>query len=564
MGFNVAENPVNRRKIYFMQNGSVLNTFTIPQPYDQVRCYALLPDGRAVLGTQSGGYLVNIRTGMIEREMSDRGEELWGLAPSPDFHYVLTAGNDQIVRVWNLDSGDLVVALFAADEEWIAWTPQGYYAASLAGESLMGWHINRGAESMSDFYPASRFHKSLYRPDVIRRLLQTGNLTRSIEQADRERNEQSRVVRVQDVLPAEVKITEPTTAQVEQTESKFTVRAAAEPTGNQPVTAMQLVIDGRPVGPARRIAPPTAGEKAATAEQEWTLELPPGKYSVAVKAETDHNYALSPPVEVTRPAREGDSRPKLYILSVGPAPDSSAAASIAKAMSAATPGVFGEVITRTLQGEQATPAAVNAELERIQKQATLADTTLVYYAGQETLDTAGHYRLSAARGASQDPAGIWLSDKDLKRELAAIPGRVLMAVDTTRTEQHSDREAATGFCGNSAAEAANRLDTAASDFLRDLLTEEYGIVVMRASRRSSVATGQGGASAFSQAFVEAVGGRADHDADGVVHLYELSKYINQRVRELTAGKQSSVIERPPGVRSFPIAKPDLPRPVPPP
>jgi WD40 repeat protein len=564
MGFNIGETPVNRRKVVFLQNGSLVNTFTMPQPYDQVRCYSLLPDARAVVGGQAGAYLVNVRTGLVDREMSDRGEELWGLAPSPDFRYVLTAGNDQIARVWNLDTGELVVALFVADEEWIAWTPQGYYAASLAGESLMGWHINRGPESMSDFFPASRFHKSLYRPDVIRRLLQTGDLTRSIEQADRERNEQSRVVRVQDVLPAEVKITEPTAARVEQSESKFTVRAVAEPTGNQPVTGMQLVVNGRPVGPARPVAPPAAGEKAAKAEGEWTVDLPPGKYSVSVKAETQHNYALSPPIEVTRPAREGDPLPKLYIVSVGASPDSNAAALISEALSAAAPGVFGEVVTRTLQGEQATPAAVNAELETIQKQATLADTTLIYYAGQETLDTAGHYRLSAARGGSQDPAGVWLSDKDLKRELAAIPGRVLMAVDTTRTEQHSDREASTGFCGNSAAEAANRLDAAASDFLRDLLSEEFGIVVMRASRRSSVARGQGGTSPFAQAFVEGVGGHADHDADGIIHLQELSKYINQRVRELTGGKQSSVIERPPGVRSFPITKPDLTKPAPPP
>jgi hypothetical protein len=281
-----------------------------------------------------------------------------------------------------------------------------------------------------------------------------------------------------------------------------------------------------------------------------------------VKAETDHNHALSPIVEVARPAAAGDPKPKLYILTVGASPGSNAVESISKTMSTVTPGLFGDVVTRNLLGEEATPAAVNAALEAIQKQATLADTTLIYYAGQETLDTAGRYRLSAARGGSNDPAGVWLSDKDLKRELAAIPGRVLMAVDTTRSEQHADREASTGFCGSSGSESASRLDTAASDFLRDLLTEEYGIVVMRASRRSSGARAQGQTSPFAQAFVEGITGHADHDADGIIHLSELAKYINQRVRELTGGKQSSVVERPPGVRSFPLAKPDLPRPAP--
>ena len=559
MGYNVSETPVDMRTVVFLRNEVRFNKFTLPQPYDQVRCYGLLPDNRAVIGTQYTAYLIDVQSGLVLREMSDRGEELWGLAPSPDWRYVLTAGNDQVMRVWNLDSGEMLVALFVAGDEWIAWTPEGYYAASLAGESLMGWHLNRGPEKLADFYPASQFHKSLYRPDVIRRLLDTGELSKAVELADHERNEKSRVIRVADVLPAEVKITQPTATRVEQTESTFTIRAAAEPTNNQPLTAMQLLIDGRPVGPAKPVAAPADGKTAAKVEEEWKVELPPGTYSVAVKAEAAHNYALSDPVDVTRPAGEGESRPRLFVLSVGAMPGDSSATSIAKVLSAAAPGVFSEVIPRVLVGEQATPARVSEELEKIRSQATLADTTLVYYAGKETLDTAGHYRLSAAAGGSQDPAGVWLSDKELKKQLAAIPGHALLAVDTVHTRQQREREAASGFCGSSNAEnGTDKLDIAAGDFLRDLLTDEYGIVVLRASRRSSGSRSQGSQSAFVQAFTEAVGGRADHDQNGVVNLQELSRYLNQRVRELSGGKQVPVIERPRGLRSFPLAKPPAP------
>ncbi len=561
VGFDASETPLNRKKLLFVNNGALQNTFTVPDPYDQVVCYSLVAGGRAVIGTQSRAYLYDANSGLILRDMSDRGEEVWELSPSPDWRYVLTAGNDQVLRVWNLDSGEMLVALFVAGDEWIAWTPQGYYAASLAGESLMGWHLNRGPEKLADFYPASQFHKSLYRPDVIRRLLETGELSKSVELADQERNEKSQVIRVADVLPADVKITQPTATRVEQTESTFTIRAAAEPTNNQPLTSMQLIIDGRPVGPARPVAAPPDG-KAATVEDEWTVELPPGTYTVAVKAEAAHSYALSDPVEVTRPAGEGEPLPRLFVLSVGAIPGDNSAAAISKAMSAAAPGVFGEVVTRVLDGEQATPSAVSAELEKIRSQATLADTTLVYYAGKETLDTAGHYRLSAAAGGSQDPAGVWLSDKELKRQLAAIPGHAMLAIDTMRAQQHNERESNSGFCGSSTTEnGTDKLDVAAGDFLRDLLTEEYGIVVLRASRRSSSARTQRRARkprfVHSGQFTEAVGGRTlpDHDQNGVVNLQELSRYLTQRVRELSGGKQVPVIERPRGVRSFPLAKP---------
>jgi hypothetical protein len=265
---------------------------------------------------------------------------------------------------------------------------------------------------------------------------------------------------------------------------------------------------------------------------------------------------------VTRPAGEGTTPPRLFVLGVDPSPDGAAAAAATSALETAGAGAFGEVVTHLLRGEQATPERVNAELERIRSQATLADTTLVYYAGQETLDTAGHYRLSAARGGSTDPAGVWLSDHELKQRLGVIPGKVLMAVDTTRAEQRSAREASAGFCGSSAVDdVANRLDAAAGDFLRDLLTDEYGIVVLRGARRASAAPAGKTTSSFSQAFVEAVGGRADHDHDGTVHLHELSRYVHDRVRELSGGKQSPVIESPRGVRSFPLAQPGSPAPA---
>src|SRR5207244_891361 len=180
--------------------------FTSPQPIDVVSCYTLLPGERAALGTHDGIYLFDIKTGSITRHMTERGETVLGMAPSPDNRYLLTANIDQIMRVWNVETGQLVVALFVADDEWIAWTAEGYYAASFAGERLMGWHINTSPESMSDYFPASRFHKSLYRPDVIQRLLEAGNLTKAVELVDREQVRKTQVAHVKDLLPGEVTI----------------------------------------------------------------------------------------------------------------------------------------------------------------------------------------------------------------------------------------------------------------------------------------------------------------------------------------------------------------------
>jgi hypothetical protein len=61
-------------------------------------------------------------------------------------------------------------------QRWVAWTPQGYYDASLGADELIGWHVNHGYDRAPDFYPVSQFRDRFYRPDVIQRVLQTPHL----------------------------------------------------------------------------------------------------------------------------------------------------------------------------------------------------------------------------------------------------------------------------------------------------------------------------------------------------------------------------------------------------
>lgn len=539
--WRAAIQPADRRKVFFLKDGAISTTYTLGQMYDQVRCFTFVPEDRAVVGSHDGAYLVNITTGREEAHLSERGGMTWAVSPSPNSKYVMTAENDQVVRVWKMDTGKMLVALFVAGDEWIAWTPQGYYAASFAGERLMGWHINRGPETMSDFYPASHFHKSLYRPDVIRRLLDAGDLSRAIELADRERNEQTQVIRLTDILPAEVKITAPTESHVETTDGKLTISATTQARQDQSVTSMRLLVDGRPYGRA-----------ASGSQQTWQIEVPPGKHTVSVKADAAKSFALSPPIEVTRPAAPTELKPKLIILSAGGATDVAAAAAVAKAMTAAKPNEFGEAVTLTVLGNEATPEGIASKLETVRQQATSGDTTFIYLAGTESLDGAGRYQISSAQSGST----TGLSEGELRRLLSGIQGRVVLATDTRRSQQHTEHETAKGFCGASDQGTVGRLEMAADEFFRELLSEDYGVVVMRTTTSAPVPSRPPSAgSAFSQAFAEGIGGKAEEDANGTVHFSELSRYLNGRVRELSGGKQSTAIERPRGVPSFPIAQP---------
>ena len=80
--------------------------------------------------------------------------------------------------------------------------------------------------------PASQFHKSLYRPDVIKLALATGSVAAALERL----NEAAKIVK--DVLPPLVVITSPDHSGVRVDNPELTVRAQVVAEPGHPVTAL--------------------------------------------------------------------------------------------------------------------------------------------------------------------------------------------------------------------------------------------------------------------------------------------------------------------------------------
>ena len=70
---------------------------------------------------------------------------------------------------------------------------------SPGGEKLMGWHVNNGPDKMATFYPAARFRASLYRPDVVQRVLAEGSVAKALAAADKARGRVSIPVEIEQV-----------------------------------------------------------------------------------------------------------------------------------------------------------------------------------------------------------------------------------------------------------------------------------------------------------------------------------------------------------------------------
>jgi WD40 repeat protein len=68
----------------------------------------------------------------------------------------------------------------AEDNEWVCWTPHGYFGCSSNGGQYFGWHINRGITRLADFYAAEQFFEILFRPRDVAKSIQEGRRVEDI------------------------------------------------------------------------------------------------------------------------------------------------------------------------------------------------------------------------------------------------------------------------------------------------------------------------------------------------------------------------------------------------
>jgi len=95
------------------------------------------------------------------------------------------------------------------------------------------------------------------------------------------------------------------------------------------------------------------------------------------------------------------------------------------------------------------------------------------------------------------------------------------------------------------------------DLARDLTGDDCGVIIMCSSqgREFSNESTETRAGFFTHSVVEGLSGRADFNHDKIIQIHELERYTAQRVRELSRGTQNPVMGRPPGIESFPLARP---------
>ncbi len=483
------------------------------------------------------------------------GDKLWETEIQSIAWAAKISGNGKLVVAtlgtgtiswYRITDGELLLTLYAHPDgkNWVLFTPSGYYDASPGAESLFGWHLNNGYDKAAYFFPASKFRNRYYRPDIIDNILITLNEDEAVRIADIAGNRKTNNTSITKMLPPIVNITSPHHNQKVNSKS-ITVEYSVNSPGNEEISGVKFLVDGRPVENQRGFKPVGTSQKGSK-----SINIPAKDVTIQVLAQNQHGW--SEPDEV-RIIWEGHSeadifKPTLYVLSIGVSDyqnndyDLKYAAKDAKdfaqSISMQKGGLYKDVIVKTLTDSRATKDDILDGLDWLQRETTSRDMAMIFIAGHGVNDNVGTFYYLPYEADINSLRRTGLMFTEIKYTTSTIAGKVVAFVDAC----HSGN-----VMGSRRAPDVNSLVNELSDV-------ESGAIVFTSStgKQYSLEDDSWGNGAFTKALIEGLNGKADYSNKEKITIKSLDLYIAERVKELTMGKQSPTVVIPESMSDFPI------------
>ncbi len=542
-------------------------TIKMDYQYEEIRCYTFTPSGKIAVGSNYALALYDADGDRI-REFVGHTGVVWAVSASPDGRYLASASYDQTIRLWNIETGELLTTIFVGlDREWVAWTPAGYYKASAGGDNLIGWHINQGEDKAAKYYYAYQFSDQFNRPDVLGEILRAGSVEEALRRADEKRRRLTEVAQVEEVIkkePPSITIIEPSD-RTKTTEKE--IRFSAKIRSEEKITQLTASVNGVPVSRKRLVVPQPGDGDVVWFNEMVTLQEGDNVLSIFAR----NKYSTSQPAKVRvtyKPIRIDLTKPNLYLLAIGVSDyldkqysnlkfcDDDAKA-FANFFEGQEDKLYGIVKTRILTNQDATDDNVVEAFEWLVSQATHKDMVMLFVSGHGVKDARGNYYFFPYNGNRQRLRSKAVPWTEFTRAMEELPCKRMLFMDTCH---------AGDVTGSPMMASRRKKAVDATEAIRELASDEVGCVVMASSMGRELANEDDawGHGAFTRALLEGFGQlepfgktglpkNADYNNDGVVYLTELDAYVAERVKELTNGAQHPTTQKPSTVRSFPIA-----------
>lgn len=517
------------------------------EPYEASRSLAVAADGRHfALGTE---WSVRWFDAAGKPQWETSVPVAWLVNLSADGHFMVAALGDGTLRWYRTQDGSEALALFvhADGERWVAWTPEGFFAASSPeAEQLFGYTLNQGRDKEAEFVSSAQLREQFFRPALL-----TARL---------DGNEAAIAAAVKEV--GEVR--------------ELLARGLPPELGELQVTdlgngeyRLQASITPRSGGVGRASVRVNGAEKQAEPSREvpvngffsQRLPLPPGrvKLEVSIYAAGDRLLSKTRSVELQVPERRVVAlrKPRLHVVAVGVShyydPSLRDGVSFAADDARSLADTLGQYHDRRLMElaephvlteQNATRDAIVAALQAVARDAKLEDVVVLYLAGHGTQDDAGDYQYQPYEARYNSRAALLaqsVSGTQLRRLLEGIQASKLVVLLDT--------------CSSSKFYLARR-DAASNEAVARFATLS-GRAVVSASAREAREHASLRHGLFTDAVLRGLGGAAA-DATGDVMVSGLADYVEGDVEKnalrLFGNAQITQREFAPEFRNFALTR----------
>lgn len=513
------------------------------EPDELCRSADIAPAGeRVVFGASWTINCVNTE-GILLWEADVQGEA-WAVNISGNGRCVAAALDNGLINWYSMADGKLLLSLYAHPDNrrWVLWTPSGYYDCAPGAEDLIGWHLNNGPDHEAYFFPASKFRDRFFRPDIIENILVTYDEQQAISLANAAANRVVAQTTLRQSLPPVVRIIAPAHGE-EVNSTTITLKYSATSPNGEPVTAVKTLVNGRPVESQR-------GFKPTGNTHEITLTIPPHDATLSVMAQNTHGWSEAATVSLKwKGATQTDLlKPTLYLLAIGVSQYADPhlklelaakdARDFASTMQLQKGGLYKEVVTQVLTDGQASRVNIIKGLKWLRTNTTSRDVAILFMAGHGINDNAGTFYFLPAEADVEEIEATCLMFAEIQNTVATVPGKIVVFADAC----HSGN-----IMGGRRAADMNGL-------VNELVSAENGGVVFTSStgKQYSLEKAEWGNGAFTKALIEGMNGKADLFGKGTITVKTLDAWVADRVKQLTAGRQSPTAIIPNGIQDFPV------------
>jgi WD40 repeat protein len=500
-------------------------------------CYGFY--GKYIISGGAGGHLIIYdREGKEEAKLIGHTGMVWSIAVEGD--RLVTGGGDQTIRIWDLSQIEEQQVIYpqlnlfiSKENEYIAWSESGYFTSSTGGDKYVGYHINQGDDKEARYVGSDKYFDTLYRPDIITLILETGSENKAIALARKKRKVES--VDIANSLPPVLSLLSASNIKTDQ--KRILIEYSTQ--SKDPITKTIITLNGKQLT-ARDIVSEQTDQKHVI-----SVELEDGENIIAIKAK--NKFAMSDEILIYANKTGKKShiyKPTLYLLSIGISTYENEAYNLGVADKDAlsmtemfkkqSGKIYKDVQVKTLINEKANSDDILDGLDWIDKEATSKDIVIIFIAGHGVNDDKGNYYFLSHEANLERLRRTAVKWTEIQDTISNLPSKVILLADTC----HS---------------TGTRRDITSA--IKSIMNSGTGSIIMTATTGSGYSYEQKswGHGAFTKALLEGIDQtKADYDKDQSVTIKEIDLYITNRVKELTKGKQKPTTITPQSIPDFAI------------